>query len=218
MSQTAIVFDLDGTLIHSAPDMHVAINHALERVGRPALELSQVISFIGNGVEKLVERSLDATGGCSSDVTTRTLRHFMTYYSQNTTTFTKPYDGVIDCLNRLKAAGIPMAICTNKPTGPARQICDALGIGGYFDIISGAEDGQPKKPDAAPLLRCITALGFTEKDVIYVGDSAVDYQTATNAGVAFKLFSGGYLNAPIPELPVTDRFDDWSRYELKTSR
>ncbi len=206
----AVLFDLDGTLIHSAPDLRAAVNVALVELGREPLDLSKVISFIGNGVEKLVERSLVATGGATPQLLDASLKLFRESYEQNLTTLTRPFPGVEDCLRKLKSDGVKLGICTNKPTEPAKAICDQLGLGTFFDVILGAEPDKPKKPDPAPLLSCIAALGGNTGGALYVGDSEVDYQTARNAGVPFRLFSLGYLKAELPDLGPSDRFDDWN--------
>jgi phosphoglycolate phosphatase len=213
----AIIFDLDGTLIHSAPDIHSAANVALAPLGRGPLDLETVTSFIGNGVDKLVERSLRATGDFNDDLLRQSLDRFHAYYSRNMTTLTRPYPGVIAALDAFRAAGIRMGVCTNKPAEPARAICDQMGLSQYFDIVAGAETGKPKKPDATPLLQCVDALGCTAGEVVYVGDSTVDYETARNASVRFVLFDGGYLNGPPLPLPAAQRFATWAKHGLLPS-
>ncbi len=205
----AIIFDLDGTLIHSAPDLHAAANATLNALGRDDLDLATVISFIGNGVEKLVERCLDATGGYDLPLRQTALDWFLTFYNQNMTTLTRPYFGVVSALQVFLDAGIPLGICTNKPTQPAQEICDRFELTQFFEVIAGAEDGLAKKPDPASLLACIRELGVRPSEALYVGDSTIDYFTARNAAVPFRLFSEGYLNAPLPDLPDADRFADW---------
>lgn len=205
-----IIFDLDGTLVHSAPDLQAATNVALAKLGRAPLDLSTVTSFIGNGVDKLLERSLAATGDVSNDLQRHALEVFLDYYNSNMTVYTRPYDGVVQCLDALKADGVKMGICTNKPTGPAQAVCEQLGLDHYFLSVIGADPLYPKKPDATPLLNCIKSMNCIPERTLYVGDSAIDYETALNANVAFRLFSGGYLNSTLPDLPVIDRFDDWS--------
>ena len=205
----AIIFDLDGTLIHSAPDLHAAANATLDALDRVALDLPTVISFIGNGVEKLVERSLDATGGYDVRLKQVALELFLKFYQQNMTTLTRPYPGVVSTLQAFWDAGIPLGICTNKPTKPAQEICERLELAHFFSVITGAEDGMPKKPDPAPLLGCISALNVSPSEALYVGDSSIDFLTARNAAVPFRLFAKGYLNAPLPDLSEADRFEDW---------
>ena len=205
-----IVFDLDGTLIHSAPDLHAAANVALAHLDRPALDLPEVTSFIGNGVETLVRRCLEVTGSSEPDLLARALAVYLDSYAANMTRLTRPYPGVVECLSALRDRGARLAVCTNKPDAPARAICDALGLSRYFDVIAGATPGVPKKPDAQPLLDTITRLGGTPETSLYVGDSGVDIRCAENAGVGFLLFGGGYLNAPPDGIAGLARFDDWA--------
>lgn len=212
-----IIFDLDGTLIDSAPDLHAAANVALSSVGRDPVNLAQVTSFIGNGIEKLVERCLIATGGTSQDVFSMALTTFRQSYDSNMTTLTRPYPGVVDCLTRLAGSGVVMGICTNKPMDPARTICDRLELSRFFKVIAGAEAGKPKKPAADPLLNTIARLNGHRNEVLYVGDSSIDHETARNAGVAFRLFSGGYLNSPITDLQKNQVFDSWDQRDLFTA-
>jgi phosphoglycolate phosphatase len=210
----AIIFDLDGTLIHSAPDLHAAANAMLKALERSALELPTIISFIGNGVERLVERCLDATGEYDATLRQVAMKKFLAFCQQNMTTLTQPYPGVVASLQIFRDAGIPLGICTNKPTQPAREICDRLELTQFFKVITGAEDGQLKKPEPASLLACISALDVLPSEALYVGDSEIDYLTAVNAAVSFRLFANGYLNAPLPNLPALDRFEHWTNHGI----
>ena len=210
----AIVFDLDGTLIHSAPDLRFAANEALKAVDRRQLDLPTIISFIGNGVEVLVERILDATGDSSEALKRDVLAIFLKVYGANMTTLTRPYPGVVAALEQLKSSGVRLGVCTNKPTAPAREICEKLDLVQFFDVIVGAESDQPKKPDPQSLLTCIAALNCTPEQALYVGDSAIDFHTARRASVDFRLFSAGYLNESLPELSDENRFSNWAKYEI----
>jgi len=210
----AILFDLDGTLIDSAPDLHAAANVMLDEVGRDPLDLPTVISFIGNGVDMLVERCLVATGGCDDRLHGSALKKFSEAYALDMTTLTRPYPGVISTLETFRAAGIPLGICTNKPAKLAQSVCDLLDLSRYFEVICGALPDQPKKPDPHPLLRCCDLLGASPDASLFVGDSSIDYETARNAGVPFRLFTKGYLHHPLPELQEKDRFHDWSEFQL----
>ena len=210
----AIVFDLDGTLIHSAPDLHAAANAMLGTLGRSNLDLPTVISFIGNGVEVLVERTLNATGGFDADLKKASIEMFLTFCARDMVTLTHPYPGVVSALEAFQGADVPMGICTNKPTTPAREICDHFNLTRFFDVIEGAEQKQPKKPSPKPLFDCIAKLGVLPSEALYVGDSEIDFLTARNAGVPFRLFALGYLNAPLPELAETDRFAYWASHGI----
>ncbi|MGZ2256461.1 HAD family hydrolase [Roseobacter sp. A03A-229] len=208
--KTTFIFDLDGTLIDSAPDLHAALNAALEPLGRGPLSLEAVISFVGNGVEKLVERGLTATGGLEPELHRQTLQAFLTAYEANGVALTRIYDGALPHLQRLRDADKALGICTNKPQDPAQHICDDLGLSPLFRRIVGARDGQPKKPDPEVLLNMIDALGAVPAETVFVGDSAVDCETARAAGVDFWLYSGGYLNSELPADSCAKVFADWT--------
>lgn len=191
------------------------MNVTLHEIGRSSLDIAAIISFIGNGVEKLVERGLQATGGMDESLKSKVLESFMTAYEKDKTTLTRPYPGVLKCLGHLQNAGMPMGICTNKPEEPAQDICDVMGLSEYFDVIAGARPDMRKKPDPAPLFAVCKALGAPPKDTLYVGDSVVDFQTAEAGEIPFRLFTRGYLNAPLPDVSSAHRFDDWSRVQFE---
>lgn len=216
--KNTLIFDLDGTLIDSAPDIRAAVNAALESQGRGALDLPTVTSFIGNGVEVLVRLSLIETGGWDPDVQRTTLAAMRAYYTRHPAPLTRIYPGVEACLDDLKRSGARLGICTNKPHAAALDICSRLGLSRHFAVIRGAQEGQAKKPDPSPLLACIKDLNGTVETTLYIGDSAVDYHTALNAGVAFRLYSGGYLNDPLPDLAAENRFAQWQANGLLSWR
>ncbi|PTX54585.1 phosphoglycolate phosphatase [Litoreibacter ponti] len=206
----AIIFDLDGTLVHSAPDLHAACNVMLAAANRPPITLEQTISFIGNGIEKLVERALRVTGGAPSDIGPH-VAEMHRAYAADLTTLTTLFPGVRGVLDGLD---LPMAICTNKPETPARDLCDALDLSRYFDVITGGDTTQAKKPDALPLLHTATMLGITAQECLYVGDSVTDFKTARNADVAFAFYTGGYQPSPVQGLRPDETFDAWEGLDL----
>lgn len=204
---TAIVFDLDGTLIDSAPDIRAAANRMLEGEGQPPLDLATIISFIGNGLPKLVERVIGARGLDMADhdrLTGVTLDH----YSRAASDLTVAYPGMAAALDRLRGVGHVLGICTNKPEAPARDILRDMDLARYFDAVIGGDSLAVKKPDPAPLRRTFEMLG--KGPGLYVGDSEVDAETARNAGVPFLLFTEGYRKSPIAALPHRARFSDFA--------
>ncbi|MDB2332462.1 HAD-IA family hydrolase [Amylibacter sp.] len=205
----AIIFDLDGTLIHSAPDIQFASNEALKSINRDPLDIETIISFIGSGSEVLVDRFIDFTGGGSDVLKSEVFTTFMSIYEKNISTLTEPYPGVVDALNGFRARGLKLGICTNKPNGLAKEICEDLDIAKYFDVIVGARACKPKKPDTYLLETCVNALKCKPDEVRYVGDSTIDFDTAMNASIKFYLFSGGYLNKPYPDLSKCSQFENW---------
>jgi phosphoglycolate phosphatase len=203
----AVVFDLDGTLVHSAPDIHAAANAALAGLGRPALGIETVTGFIGNGARVMMRRCLDATGGGDASLEAEGLARFMAAYEAAPAALTRPYPGVIAALEALATARVPMAVCTNKPAGLAAAILAALGLARHFPVLVGGGAGLPLKPDPAGLLHCIAQLGADSASALYVGDSETDVATARNAGVRLALFTGGYRKAPAEALGADDLFD-----------
>ena len=202
-----IVFDLDGTLIDSAPDIRAAANVMLAGEGAAPLDLPTTISFIGNGVPKLVERAMRARNLPEADHA-RLTEVMLQAYGRNPATLTRLYDGLEDLLPALKAAGHRLGICTNKPEAPTREILDIFAITGLFDVIVGGDTLPVKKPDPAPLFRAYEALGAGPR--LYVGDSEVDAETAERAAVPFALFTEGYRKMAVDDLTHAHRFADFS--------
>ena len=213
----AIVFDLDGTLIDSAPDLHAAANRMLGDLGRPPLTLERVAGFVGNGVPALVARCLDATGGPADDFDSA-LARFRKHYARAPAQLTRPYAGVEPTLERLAASGVALGICTNKPPEFAVTILKELGLMRFVGALVGEGTVPQLKPDPAPLLHCLDRLGADETSALYVGDIEIDAETAFRAKVPFALFSGGYLRESVDAFEpvyVFDHFDDLSDYVLQ---
>ncbi len=203
----AIVFDLDGTLIDSAPDIHAAVNAMLVGEGLAPLDLPTVISFVGNGLPKLVERVMAVRGIDSTrhgDLTQVTLSH----YNAASSDLTRPYPGMVAALERLQGEGFVLGLCTNKPEAPARKILEEMNLAQFFGAVLGGDSLPVKKPDPEPLRAVFRALGV--ESGLYVGDSEVDAETAKAAGVPFALFTLGYRKTPIEDVPHTHAFDDFA--------
>lgn len=209
MTQTppkGVIFDLDGTLIDSAPGLHAALAATLTDLGLAAPDRETTIGFIGNGVPKLVERGLVWAG-------TDPLRHpdavdaFLAHYDRCAAEGTAVYPRAQACLDALIHRGIAIALCTNKPTGPTEALIAALGLGPFASVICG--DTLPvRKPDPGPLLRAVADLGLGVAETVYVGDSSVDWRTAQAAGIRYVHVAGGYQRGPIPD------FEPW--HEIRT--
>lgn len=201
----AIVFDLDGTLIDSVPDLAAAVNTMLAEEGVPALDLETVMSFVGNGLPRLVELVI---GHCGlpverhGELTQRTLEH----YQRAPTAQTLIYPGVLDMLATLLEEGHVLGICTNKPEAAARQVLDNLNLTRFFSVIIGGDTLPQRKPDPRPLHHAFAALNARQR--IYVGDSEVDADTAQRANVPFLLFSEGYRKSPTSEIPHDRVYSD----------
>lgn len=193
----AVVFDLDGTLIDSAPGLHLAACEMLAEMDLPQPDLPTVVGFIGSGAPKLVERCLRWAGDVPGDHP-EALTLFLRHYARDPMRGTTAYPGARALLAALAARGLKLGLCTNKPEAPTRAILAAMDLGPFAAVLGG--DTLPvRKPDPAPLLRVIADLGARPEATVYVGDSIVDWRTAQAARVAYIHVEGGYQTVPIPD-------------------
>lgn len=188
-----IVFDLDGTLIDSAPDLAAALNRLLAAEGRAMLPFGQVRAMIGNGAQKLVERGFAATGGPPEDLQAATDR-FLAIYGRALACHTRLYPGVEETLDHLAAGGARLALLTNKPQAPTLAILEELRLAHWFapDLVLGGDAGPPKKPDPAGLQTLLATAGVSPDRAVMVGDSAADVGAARAAGVFSIAVAYGY--------------------------
>ncbi len=208
-----IGFDLDGTLVNSAPDLANATNHALVRGGRPAVPVESVAGFMGGGARLMLARALAAT---SEDVAEnavlldRLLPDLLAYYAAHIADETRPYPGVEGALDRLQAAGARLAICTNKREDLARALIAALGWGGRFVTIIGGDTTPAMKPDPTPLAVMIERAGGGR--TLFVGDTDNDSRAAQALGLPVILFaSGTYSPADLAPLGADAIITDFAR-------
>lgn len=209
MHLPAVIFDLDGTLIDSAPDIHAASNAVLAEHGFAPLSLPQVRSFVGRGVPHLVDCLLAASGeDPQGALHARMVAAFSARYEE-AVTLTEVYPGVPEALRALAEAGHLLGICTNKPLAPTRAVLAHLGLDGFFGTVIGGDSLPTRKPDPAPLLHAVDRIGRPR--AIFVGDSEVDAETARAAGLPFLLFTEGYRKTPVQDLPHSAVFSDFAQ-------
>lgn len=201
-----VVFDLDGTLIDSAPDIRATANDVLSAMDAAPLDLAETISFIGNGAGVFVRKMREARH-LPEAREAEMLRLFLDGY-ENAKDLTQLYSGVLDALKVLQGQGHALGLCTNKPEVPARAILKHMGLEPFFPAVIGGDSLPLRKPDPAPLLATCDALGDGSR--IYVGDSEVDAETADRAGIPFLLFEGGYRKTPVTDLPHAASFTDFA--------
>ncbi len=199
---TAVVFDLDGTLVDSAPDLHRAANALMDQLGAGRFDLAEITSFIGNGVPVLVQRIMEARG-LATVQHDRLVKAFLRLYEADAVALTRTYPGVADALGVL-AAEVRLGICTNKPAAPTREILTALDLIAHFGAITGGDSLPVRKPDPAMLRATMDGLGVAT--CVFVGDSEVDSETALRAEVPFVLFTEGYRKTGLDAIPHVARF------------
>jgi phosphoglycolate phosphatase len=205
-----LVFDLDGTLIDSAPDLHAALNRLMKTESRRMLDLSEVIPMVGDGVPMLVRRALEATGGIPENYD-EILKRYHAIYGSAVADLTKAYPGVAETLETLSRAGHRMGICTNKPEAATHAVLQALDLARFFSAVAGGDSLPVRKPDAGHLLGTLAMLGSTPERAVMIGDSHNDIQVAINAAVRSIAVSYGYRRHPVEELGadmIVDKFVD----------
>ncbi len=201
-----IVFDLDGTLIDSAPDIRGVANVLLTAEGLEPLTLDDTRAFVGNGAAVFIERMRAARGIPDADHH-RLHQAFIARYDA-AVDLTHPYPGVRAALTELRT-NHRLGICTNKPLSPCEAVLAHLGLDGHFATVWGGDSLASRKPDPAPLHAAFDALGDGPR--IYVGDSEVDAETAERAGVPFLLYTEGYRKTPVHDLPHHAAFNDFAQ-------
>ena len=205
----AVVWELDGTLIDSAPDLCRALNTVLVESNCAALEVEIVRTMIGNGVPKLVERGFKAVGENLSDEELHArVEKFMVIYSANPTAHTRLYPGVTEALETLAAAGVKQGLCTNKPEAVTRSILRQLNIDQYFSAVVGGDTTVARKPDPMPLQFCIDTMEATCDRTIMIGDSAVDAGSARAVGISIGLVAHGYRHTDLADIDADFMVED----------
>ncbi len=184
----ALIFDLDGTLIDSKQDLIHSVNAMLRELGRRELAEETISGYIGHGAPQLVTRALG--DGCTEEERQRALQFFLSYYELHKMDTTCAYPGVPETLEKL--ASIPMTVLTNKPVRISVRILDAMGLSKYFRAIYGGNSFETKKPDPLGARTILRELGAEPSEVLLVGDSEVDVQTARNAGTLAAAVNYGF--------------------------
>ncbi|MFW5680630.1 MAG: phosphoglycolate phosphatase [Pseudomonadota bacterium] len=198
---TAVVFDLDGTLIDSASDLHTAAARLLAEEGLPPPSLAAVRGMIGEGVGRLVERlfaAADTPLGASE--LERLSERFRALYLERPCVSTELLPGARSALEALAEAGHRLGLCTNKPGRHTGVILEALGITPLLPVVVAGDSLPVRKPDPAPLLLALDRLGVPPERSLFVGDSAIDARTARAAGTGLVLVDGGYAHEPLAAL------------------
>ncbi len=209
MRYDTVIFDLDGTLLDTLEDLCDSTNFALSQFGYPERTLSEVRSFVGNGIGKLIERVLP--NGTNNADYYAVLDEFKARYSSNCNNKTKAYSGIYDMLDALKTSGIKMAVVSNKVDSAVKALCERY-FKGYFDVAIGEREGVRRKPAPDSVIAAMDMLGAEKANTVYIGDSEVDVETATNAGVKLIAVSWGFRDRELlEELGVFEIADSTER-------
>jgi phosphoglycolate phosphatase len=192
----ALVFDLDGTLVDTLPDLTDALNQALREHACAPVSAALVRRSLHGGVETSVDAALGAAGAADPALAHAVLMRYQGLLDEQPVRGSRPYPGVADLLHHCRARGQRLAVCTNKREAPARRVLQEVGLADFFTVVVGADTCAHRKPHAEPLLHAIAGLACLPAQAALVGDSPVDQACAAAAGIGFLLFAGGYGGPP----------------------
>lgn len=196
MNYNTIIFDLDGTLLDTLSDLSDSVNYALTKLNFETRTTTEICSFIGNGVERLIELSLPEN--TSSEIYDECLLVFKNHYSTNLRNKTKPYNGTIEVLQNLKENNYKLAIVSNKFQDGVENLSNYY-FNYYIDLAIGHLPERRKKPYPDALMKAIDDLNVDKNNCLYIGDSEVDFETAKNCGVDFVGVTWGFRNRALFE-------------------
>jgi phosphoglycolate phosphatase len=201
MHKPTLVFDLDGTLVDTAPDLVAATNHALADLGLAPVPDTTLRASIGQGARYMIVQGLQQTGLTlpEPDVD-RLLELFLAYYEANIANTSRPFDGAMEALEELRRAGHPLVVCTNKREDLSRRLLDALGMTGLFAALAGRDTFTVYKPHPDHLRKVVLLSGGDPARSIMIGDTSIDIATARAASVPVIACSFGYPDMPAGEL------------------
>src|SRR6202162_6385190 len=200
-SVRTVVFDLDGTLVDTAPDLINALNFVLDREGLPPVPLHSARNMIGAGARRLIERGLELEGrSLGLEDVARLTRDFIDYYAAHIADVSRPFEGLEGALDDLSARGYRFAVCTNKLEWLSKLLLDRLGLSSRFSAICGADTFGISKPDPAILRQTVARAGGQLSSAIMVGDAGPDIGVARRAGIPVIGVEFGYTEVPIADL------------------
>lgn len=177
-----VIFDLDGTLLNTIDDLAQSVNFVLEKYNYPIHGVEKYKHFVGNGITKLIERALPESQR-TEELISKLQVEFVEYYAQHSRACTKPYDGIVELLDKLKGCGITLSVASNKHHQATMELIDHYFGGDRFSVVYGKREGIRPKPDPTIVFDIVRECGMSLAEVIYVGDSDTDMQTAQNASV-----------------------------------
>jgi len=207
-----ILFDLDGTIVDTAPDLMAAHNHVMKKFGHQEKELSDIKSLEGKGEWVMMKRSFKEEIN-DEKIKKEMTKEFIDYYSKNIDKGSKPIAGIVDFLNWSKSKNISLAICTNKQEKLAIELLKKINLYDYFEYIAGSDTFEFNKPDPRHLTNVVEIIGGNLKKTIMVGDSEVDSNSAINAKIPFVLVADGYTEKTTEEIKHDILIKDFYGFE-----
>jgi len=196
-----VIFDLDGTLVDTAPDLLATLNVLFTKRGHRKITLPEIRTTIGHGARSMIREGGRLTGNPFSDHEVEIMfQEYLAYYSAHIADHSTPFPGALEVLAACQEKSVKLAICTNKLEGLTHQVLEQLNIKSYFDVIIGYETLAKPKPDAMPVLEILKRTRARPEKTLYVGDSKTDRDTARAAGVAIVLVNYGYTPTPAADL------------------
>lgn len=212
MARPTVAFDLDGTLVDTAPDLIGALNYLLGKAQLEPVGMQDVGMLVGRGARVMIERGFTMRGvtlpGSEVD---RNFDDFLEFYDKHIADHSKPFPGAKEALDEIAQRGARLVVCTNKPEKLSVKLLDLLGLAGRFEVIAGADTFPMKKPHPGHLIRTVETAGGDMENAMLVGDSNVDVATARAAGVPVLALTHGYSDVPADQLNadrVLDHFRD----------
>ena len=211
MKPSLIIFDLDGTLVDSAPDLNACANRVLSQINKRPVSLDQSKNFIGDGVRVFIEKTLSFVGHSANlEELNEIERFFLKDYQKHSADLSKPYPGVLETLTKLKKAGFQMGVCSNKPQEASEHLLKTLKLSQFFSKIAGGDYYSVRKPDKHHLLQLIDDLKGNPTKTLMVGDNEHDAAMAKDGNVYFIFCTYGYSRLPIKEIIYNESINSFS--------
>ncbi|OHV84074.1 HAD family hydrolase [Ensifer sp. LCM 4579] len=220
LSPPLVVFDLDGTLVDTAPDLVASLNHVVTQAGIEPVTYADLTHLVGHGARAMIERAFALRGrALGEEDLAWQMKAFVEFYHGSMPGESLPYPGLVEALDRLQDAGLKLAVCTNKPEMLAKRLLDGLGLVGRFAAIAGGDTFSVRKPHAEHLLSTVVNAGASAERAVMVGDSLNDILVARNAAVPSIAVPFGYSDVPIASLSpdrIIEHFDELTPELVKT--
>ena len=205
------IFDLDGTLIDTAPDLIASLNHAIAPAGLAPYGIEDTKILVGRGVRVMIERAFEHRDrSLDEDTFDACFERFSEHYRAGIPGESRPYPGIVEALDRLKSTGFDLAVCTNKRESFTMPLLEALGLTGYFTAITGGDTFAFRKPDPRHITETIARAGGDVANAVMVGDSSNDIDSAKGAGVATIAVTFGYADRPVADMAADRTISDYA--------